>query len=53
MNEQKVSDIHLTKVNKDFIVMYFSGNSSNFSIVDQQETVENNIKLDFIHYLKS
>ncbi len=54
LNEQKVSDIYLTKVNKNFDCdVFFPEIPSNFSIVDQQETVENNIKLDFIHYLKS
>ena len=54
LNQKYISDIHITKVNKDFDCdVFFPEIPSDFSIVDKEETLENNVKLDFIHYSKS
>lgn len=51
LRERNISDIHVTKLHEDFECdVFFPEISQDFSIVSKDETMENNIKLDFIHY---
>ena len=54
LNEKNITDIHLTHIHEDYNCdVFFPEVSDNFSIVSKEETMENNKKLEFLHYSKS
>lgn len=54
LNEKNITDIHLTHIHEDYDCdVFFPNISDKFSIVNKEETIENNSKLEFLHYSKS
>ena len=54
LEEKNVTDIHVTKIGNDYDCdVFFPEIPSDFSIVDKNETIENENLLEFIHYSKS
>ena len=54
LEEKNITDIHVTKINKNFDCdVFFPEIPSDFSIVDKNETIENDNLLEFLHYSKS
>lgn len=54
MEEKNVTDIHVTHIHNDFDCdVFFPEISKEFSIVEKHETMENNLRLEFLHYSRS